>query len=327
MITPAASVKRAASTASATLLAVDLGATWTRACALADDGTVLRRHAARTPRDGSPAQLTEALVAVAATVHDALEPARAQTLRAIGVAATGPLDAATGVLLGPPNMGDGYRDLPLAAPLRERFGLPVAVERDTNAAALGEHAFGAAGGADEFLYLTVSSGIGGAVFARGRLLTGAGGAAGELGHTPVALGEPPCSCGTPGHLEAISSGDGIARAGRAAAAAGRWTPPDRDDGAPPAPTRSARSTSSPASAPGTRSRTRSWSGRATPSPSRPSASSTASTPGSSSSAAPSLAARASACSGAPATPSPRTPSRRRRARPGSWPPSWATTPG
>ncbi len=87
-------------------------------------------------------------------------------------------------------------------------------ERDTNVAALGEHAYGAAKGVDDFVYLTVSTGLGGAIFSRGRLLTGASGVAGELGHIPVMVGGPVCGCGGVGHLEALCSGTAIARAGR-----------------------------------------------------------------------------------------------------------------
>jgi glucokinase len=135
---------------------------------------------------------------------------------AVGVAAVGPLDARRGTLLGPPNLGPGYRDLNLATPLRHSFGLPVYLERDTNVAALGEHAYGAARGVDDFVYLTVSTGLGGAIFAGGRLYLGATGVAGELGHLPVMLDGPQCGCGGTGHLEALCSGTGIARAGREA---------------------------------------------------------------------------------------------------------------
>ena len=76
------------------------------------------------------------------------------------------------MLVAPPNLGGGYRGLDLAAPSRRRFGVPVFVERDTMVAALGEHAHGAAQGIDDFVYLTVSTGLGGAIFSRGRLLTG-----------------------------------------------------------------------------------------------------------------------------------------------------------
>ena len=202
-------------------LAIDLGATRLRAAAISADGEVLVRRETRTPRDGSPRNLVGSIVdLLSAVAADLPEDSRAG-IQGIGVSAVGPLDAERGVLLGPPNLGSGYRGLELAAPLRRRFGLPVAVERDTNAAALGERAFGAARECDDFVYLTVSTGIGGGVFAEGRLLGGKGGFAGELGHVPVGLDGPACGCGQPGHLEAYSSGTGIARRAQEAVADGR----------------------------------------------------------------------------------------------------------
>jgi glucokinase len=199
------------------ILAVDLGATHTRAALVDPTGTVRGKRTAPTPRDGDPSAVLAPLFAMLDALVAEHRPA------AIGVAAIGPLDTATGALLGrPPNLGDGWRDLPLGAALTDRYNLPTAVERDTNVSALGEHAFGAARGSEDFIYLTVSSGIGGAVVTRGRLLGGAHGLAGELGHIPVDLHGPPCGCGLNGCVEAIASGTAIAAAGRAAAQDGVW---------------------------------------------------------------------------------------------------------
>ena len=200
----------------AMVLAIDLGATWTRAAVVTTDGRIVGRDRARTPFDGSPDELAGAVVTVAGRAVEATPAAASGTLAAAGVASVGPLDPRAGVLVAPPNIGTGYRGLDIATPLERRFGVPVRVERDTMVAALGEHAFGAARGVDDFVYLTVSTGLGGAVFTGGRLMTGASGVAGELGHVPVLLDGPVCGCGGVGHLEALCSGAGIARAGREA---------------------------------------------------------------------------------------------------------------
>lgn len=100
-------------------------------------------------------------------------------------------------------------------------GLPAFLDRDTNVAALGEHAFGAARGIDDFIYLTVSTGVGGSIVTSGRLLHGPDGLAGELGHVPVSLDGPTCTCGGVGHVEAFASGAALARDARALVAAGR----------------------------------------------------------------------------------------------------------
>lgn len=128
------------------------------------------------------------------------------------------MDPASGTVLEPPNLGRGFHDIPLAAELGAAFGLPAFLDRDTNVAALGERAFGAAVGCDDFIYLTVSTGVGGGVVTRGRLLRGADGLAGELGHVPVSMDGPRCGCGGLGHVEAIASGTALARDARELAA-------------------------------------------------------------------------------------------------------------
>src|SRR6185369_914490 len=96
------------------------------------------------------------------------------------------------------------------------LGLPAFLDRDTNVAALGERAFGAAKGYDDFIYLTVSTGVGGSIVTGGRLLHGPDGLAGELGHIPVSLDGPLCGCGGVGHVESYASGAGLAKLARAA---------------------------------------------------------------------------------------------------------------
>src|SRR6185369_2936770 len=113
-----------------------------------------------------------------------------------------------------------FRDVPLAPALADALGLPAFLDRDTNIAALGERAFGAAQGEDDFIYLTVSTGVGGAIVTGGELLHGPDGLAGELGHVPVSLDGPRCGCGGVGHVEAYASGAGLAKLAQAAVAGG-----------------------------------------------------------------------------------------------------------
>ena len=203
------------------VLALDLGATRVRAAVVDPDGRVGVRHEGRTPGAAGPQAVVEACVALLSRVMADLDAADRRSIAGIGIAAPGPLNAKIGTLIDPPNIGPGFRGVPLAEPIAQALRLPVVVDRDTNVAALGEQAFGAARGVRDFLYLTVSTGIGGAIVAGGTLFGGADGLAGELGHLPVALDGPPCACGGSGHLEAMSSGSGIARQARALAASGR----------------------------------------------------------------------------------------------------------
>jgi glucokinase len=131
----------------------------------------------------------------------------------IGISSPGPLDPWRGVVVAPPNL-EGWRDVPLAERIEEAVGLPAFLERDTNVAVMAEWRHGAARGASDVIYVTVSTGIGGGIVIDGRPLIGADGTAGEVGHMTVELDGPLCGDGMPGHAEAIGSGTAIAREGR-----------------------------------------------------------------------------------------------------------------
>jgi len=147
----------------------------------------------------------------------------AASIVGIGISCPGPVDPLRGIVLEPPNLGPTFRNVMLAADMSSAQGLPAFLERDTNIAALGEHAFGAARGVDDFIYITVSTGVGGAIVTGGRLLHGPDGLAGELGHVPVSLAGPRCGCGGIGHVEAYASGTALAREARALVANGGST--------------------------------------------------------------------------------------------------------
>ncbi|MET8633270.1 MULTISPECIES: ROK family transcriptional regulator [unclassified Streptomyces] len=121
----------------------------------------------------------------------------------VGVALPGPLDHARGVLhrvTGFPEW-DGF---PLRDALARRLGVPVVVDKDTNAAALGLALGGAAGGADaSFAYLHLGTGLGAGLVVGGAVHRGARTGAGEFGHQVVQLDGPPCGCGDRGCIEAL----------------------------------------------------------------------------------------------------------------------------
>jgi glucokinase-like ROK family protein len=135
---------------------------------------------------------------------------RHEQLEGLGVAAPGPLDAETGTLLTPPNM-IGWRDVPLKEMLTAATGLSVVVDKDGNAAALGEVWFGAGRGVQNLVLIIVDAGIGAGMIADGRLYRGSRSGAGEIGHTTIDLDGPRCSCGNYGCLEAIASGFALGR--------------------------------------------------------------------------------------------------------------------
>jgi glucokinase len=204
----------------AAALALDLGASRIRVGVVDVDGRVVARDDARTPAEAGPQGVVATSVSMLRRVRDAAPATVRAAIGGVGIAAPGPLDPAGGSLVEPPNMPRSFRGAALAAPIAAALGVPAALERDTHVAALAEWEFGAVRGLSDFLYLTVSTGIGGAIVAGGRLIGGPDGVAGELGHLLVEIDGPPCGCGARGHLEGIASGSGIARLAAGAAAAG-----------------------------------------------------------------------------------------------------------
>jgi glucokinase len=196
-----------------------VGGTHIRAAVVLDDGSRLAPTRGLTPISHGPAAILDACEAALREVRAAAPHAVRRDIVGIGISSPGPVDPWRGVVLQTPNMGPDFHDVPIAAELGDRLGLPAFLDRDTNVAALGEMAFGAARDCPDFIYLTVSTGVGGAIISDGRIFHGPDGTAGELGHTPVSM-EGVCGCGAIGHLEAFIGGNAMARTARAATADG-----------------------------------------------------------------------------------------------------------
>jgi glucokinase len=197
------------------LLALDLGGTQVRAAAVSPEGVVTGVRRAQTPVADGPRAIEAACVRLLRGVASEVP-----VVAAVGISSAGPVDPWRGVVTDPPNLGPVFRDVPLASVVEEALGVPTFLDRDTQLAAVGEGTLGAARGSRDFIYVTISTGLGGAVVSGGRLLRGPDGTAGELGHLTVDLDGPACGCGARGHLEAIASGRAIASAGEAAARSG-----------------------------------------------------------------------------------------------------------
>jgi glucokinase len=123
----------------------------------------------------------------------------------IGVGLAGQVDSDRGILLGAPNLSQSTVDLPMADLLSSRFGVPARLRNDVQVAALGEASFGAGAGHPDFVCVFVGTGIGGAIVRDGKIVTGAAGAAGEIGHIVIDANGRLCGCGGRGHLEAYAS--------------------------------------------------------------------------------------------------------------------------
>lgn len=196
------------------ILAIDLGGTQIRAAHVSPDLVVSCRRAVETRDEEGVQAVIDRICSAALAVREDAKRAGLADPVGIGISSPGPLDPWKGIVIAPPNLA-GWRDIPLAAQVEEAVGLPTYLERDTNAAVMGEWRYGAAQGADDVVYVTVSTGIGGGVVVDGRALIGKDGTAGEIGHITVDIDGPLCGDGQPGHAEAIGSGRAIAREGRA----------------------------------------------------------------------------------------------------------------
>jgi glucokinase len=195
------------------VLAADIGGTKLAAGVVRADGEILARRSVPTPRTADPAALFETLRSLlrAACAAAGLEPA---ALAAIGVGCGGPMRAAEG-LVSPLNI-PAWRDFPLRERLSLAFSLPTVIDNDAKAFALGEHWLGTGRGAGCLLAMVVSTGVGGGIVEHGRLIDGAHGNAGHIGHVVVFPGGPRCACGARGCLEAVASGPSLVRQARRA---------------------------------------------------------------------------------------------------------------
>lgn len=128
-------------------------------------------------------------------------------LAGIGIAVSGDVDAANGVVRDSPLMG--WRGVPVAELLGERVSLPIVVSNDVRALTVAEHWFGVGVNADSFALVTIGSGIGCGLYVNGEVVSGAYGVSGELGHLPLAPGELVCTCGRRGCVETVASSDAI----------------------------------------------------------------------------------------------------------------------
>ncbi|MEV4350099.1 ROK family protein [Actinoplanes sp. NPDC049596] len=134
--------------------------------------------------------------------------------RRLGLAVSGDVDPATGLVRYSPFLR--WHDVPLRERAEEITGLTVTVENDVKALTVAEHWFGEGVGAESFALVTVGAGIGCGLVVGGRLVSGARGVAGEIGHISVDVNGPECHCGSSGCVEAIAGTDAIVRQAREA---------------------------------------------------------------------------------------------------------------
>ncbi|MBV8531566.1 MAG: ROK family protein [Candidatus Eremiobacteraeota bacterium] len=187
-----------------TAIGVDLGGSHVTAAVVTDDGAILRQH----EEDLEDLRFEAVIAALDATIGMALKDAGGVV--GIGIGSPGNIDAGSGAVLYSPNFG--WRDAPLGEALRKKFSMPVFVANDARCATLGEYTFGTGKATKDFVLLTLGTGIGGGIVARGELLLGNRWGAGEIGHHQIRPTDGfVCGCGKIGCFEAQASGTGLIR--------------------------------------------------------------------------------------------------------------------
>ncbi len=188
-------------------IGVDLGGTNLRTALVSPQGDIFNRLKEPTKASEGREKVMARLIG---NIERQLAHARSRglTIAGAGVGAPGVIHADTGVVVKSPNFPD-WNDFPLKQDLERELRLPVSVENDANAAALGEQWRGAGRGIGSMIFLTLGTGVGGGIVLNGRIWHGADGMAGEVGHMTIVPEGRVCGCGNRGCLEMYVSSRGI----------------------------------------------------------------------------------------------------------------------
>src|SRR5207249_510845 len=188
------------------VIGVDVGGTKTLAAVVTHEGTIETRL--ERPTDVSSQE------ALLGQLDAAVEELRSGNdgIAALGFGLPSQIDQPSGRALSSVNIPLANFDF--RNRMAERHGLPVGIDNDANAAAIGEWHAGAARGAQNVVMVTLGTGIGGGLILSGQPYRGATGRGAELGHVVVEYDGPPCGCGGRGHLEAVAAGPAADRAAR-----------------------------------------------------------------------------------------------------------------
>jgi glucokinase len=178
------------------VIGVDLGGTKTLGARIYPNGDVERHHEIATPINSQEELLAGIDGLVEALIDD--------DVTALGFGIPSRIDQRMGRAVASVNIP--LADLDFRDRMSQRFGLPVGIDNDANAAAIAEWKIGAAQGANDVVMLTLGTGVGGGLILGGKPYRGSTGAGAEVGHIVIVHGGRPCSCGGHGHIESYASG-------------------------------------------------------------------------------------------------------------------------
>ncbi len=196
------------------VIGVDLGGTNLRSSLLNPEGDVLDRHKEATQAAEGWKSVVARLVQSIRKQADIAE-SKGLEVAGVGVGAPGVIQVEQGIVVKSPNFPD-WNNLPLKRLLQEKINLPVFIENDANAAALGEQWRGAGKNIRSMILMTLGTGVGGGIILDNTIWHGADGMAGEIGHMTIIPDGRRCSCGNVGCLETYASARGIVQSYREA---------------------------------------------------------------------------------------------------------------
>ena len=199
-------------------IGVDMGGTNLRIAAVSADGRMLEKFT-------TSVKLSLGRDAVIAEMCDTIQHLTAKhradgKFLGAGIGVPGIIDMESGVMRKSANL-PGWTDYPVRDVIEKKLGVPIFLENDAKAAALGEHWLGAGRGADNMVMLTLGTGIGGAIILNGKIFYGMNGMAGEFGHVTVEPNGVPCGCGNHGCAERYASATAVVRMAREAIETGQ----------------------------------------------------------------------------------------------------------
>ncbi len=196
-------------------LGVDIGGTAVKMGLVTAQGEILVTHSADVAFDDYETPIIQTVMSQM-DYFLAAQQLAAQSLKGIGVSATGQIDAITGEVIGVGGNIKNWLNTPIKQELEARYHVPVTVLNDANCMVLGEAWCGSAKGANHVIGITIGTGVGGGIIVAGQILTGQLGIAGEIGHFSIKSDGKRCTCQNVGCFEQYASMTALVKSVRAA---------------------------------------------------------------------------------------------------------------
>ena len=190
------------------VIGADLGGTKIELGLVDPQNHIVARERVATGEEEGPQAVVERIARCVTNLKTELPEGR--EVEALGICSPGPLDHQSGTLIDPPNR-PGLHQTPLRQMLSQRLNMPVTLEHDAKAAAIGDFYYGAGRDVQSMIYIVVGTGVGAAIIMDGELIRGTHNSAGEVGHITIDRNGDKCHCGTRGCVETFLSGPNLAR--------------------------------------------------------------------------------------------------------------------